>query len=256
MWNWCFKKTKWISTCKRGLLTGWFAKQADFIQFDSCKVKYHPVLGFRLFVRCRFVAVWWMTSMRSFRFVVAFHNFVTLRNRLTYQCPSSWPVVVTMKKKLASTWKINKLCIYIYRVLAGPNEWQQVCNRLNPDKTGRNCEGADFSWLSSKVSRTLLSSSVCAKVFGHERSRSRCWSQIHSVTCCHHPSFFFVGFRYIDVRCRSRIPQALSFNCLFLKLNRFMCTYIVCLISVGYHVFGMHLLRGFIESFMFFTQIT
>ena len=43
-----------------------------------------------------------------------------------------------------------------YRILAGPNEWQQVCNRSNPGKTGRSCEGADFSWLSSKVSRTVL----------------------------------------------------------------------------------------------------
>ena len=44
-----------------------------------------------------------------------------------------------------------------YRIsLAGPNEWQQVCNWSNPEKTSRSCEGADFSWLSSKVSRTLL----------------------------------------------------------------------------------------------------
>jgi hypothetical protein len=76
------------------------------------------------------------------------HTFATLKNRLTYQCPSSWPVVITMKTKLAGTWKS-------YRILAGPNEWQQVCNRSNPAKTGRSCEGVDFSWLSSKVSRTL-----------------------------------------------------------------------------------------------------
>jgi hypothetical protein len=43
----------------------------------------------------------------------------------------------------------------INRILAGPNEWQHVCNRSNPEKTGRSCEGADFSWLSSKVSQTL-----------------------------------------------------------------------------------------------------
>jgi len=54
-----------------------------------------------------------------------------------------------MKKKLANTWGKK------YRILAGPNEWQQVCNQSNPGKTGRSCEGADFSWLSSKVSRTL-----------------------------------------------------------------------------------------------------
>jgi hypothetical protein len=63
-----------------------------------------------------------------------------------------------MKKKLAGTWKKKK------RVLAGPNEWQQVCNQSNPEKIGRSCEGADFSWLSSKVSRTLfIEKLVCQK---------------------------------------------------------------------------------------------
>jgi hypothetical protein len=36
-----------------------------------------------------------------------------------------------------------------YRILAGPNSWQQVCDRPNPEKTSRSCEGADFRWLSS-----------------------------------------------------------------------------------------------------------
>ena len=36
------------------------------------------------------------------------------------------------------------------RILAGPNEWQQVCNRQNPGKTGRSCEGADFSLVELK----------------------------------------------------------------------------------------------------------
>jgi hypothetical protein len=44
----------------------------------------------------------------------------------------------------------------IYRILAGSKQWQQVCNQSNPEKTGRSCEGADFSSLSSQVSRTLL----------------------------------------------------------------------------------------------------
>jgi hypothetical protein len=47
-----------------------------------------------------------------------------------------------------------------YRILAGPNEWQQVCNQSNPEKTGRSCEGADFSWLSSKASQTLNKSAT------------------------------------------------------------------------------------------------
>jgi hypothetical protein len=90
-----------------------------------------------------------MANMRSFCFIITIHKFVTLENRLTYQCPSSWPVVITREEELTGTGKK-------YKILAGPNERQQVCNRSNPEKTGRSCEGADFSWLSSKVSQTLL----------------------------------------------------------------------------------------------------
>jgi hypothetical protein len=46
-----------------------------------------------------------MANRQSFCFIIAYHNFTTLGNWLTYQCPSSWPVVITMKKKLADTWK-------------------------------------------------------------------------------------------------------------------------------------------------------
>ena len=132
----------------RGVLLGWIVKEADFIRFDSSRAGYHMVLRFRLYVCCRLVAVWWMANMRNFCFIIALHNFATLENRLTYQCLSSWPVVITMKKKLTSTWK--KKC----RIVAGPNEWQQVCNQSNPEKTGRSCEGPEFSWLSSRASRT------------------------------------------------------------------------------------------------------
>jgi hypothetical protein len=55
-----------------------------------------------------------------------------------------------MKEKIAALEKKRK------RIVAGPNEWQLVCNRSNPGKTGRSCEGADLSSLSSKVSRTLM----------------------------------------------------------------------------------------------------
>jgi hypothetical protein len=51
--------------------------------------------------------------------------------------------------------EINRHLKKEYRILAGPNEWQQVCNRSNPGETGGSCEGADFSWLSSKVSLNL-----------------------------------------------------------------------------------------------------
>ena len=88
-----------------GFLPGWIVKHVDFIRFDSSKAGYHLVLGFRLSARYGLVAVWWMMNKRSFCFIIAFHNFATLENRLTYQCQSSWPVVITMKKKLAGTWK-------------------------------------------------------------------------------------------------------------------------------------------------------
>jgi hypothetical protein len=42
-----------------------------------------------------------MANKRNFCFIIAFHNSATLEIRLTYQCPRSWPVVITMKKKLA-----------------------------------------------------------------------------------------------------------------------------------------------------------
>ena len=77
----------------------------DFNRFDSSMAGYHLVLGFRLFVHCRFVVVWWMTNMRSFCFIIAFHSFATLENWLTYQCPSSWLVVITMKKKISRRLK-------------------------------------------------------------------------------------------------------------------------------------------------------
>jgi hypothetical protein len=48
-----------------------------------------------------------MTNRQSFYFIIAFHNFATLENRLTYQCSSSWPNVITMKKKTSRHLKEN-----------------------------------------------------------------------------------------------------------------------------------------------------
>ena len=90
-----------------GFLPGWIVKRADFIRFDSSRAGYHMVLEFRLYVGFKFRAVWWMANKWSFFFIIAFHELATLENRLTYQCPSSWLVVITMKKKLAGTWKKN-----------------------------------------------------------------------------------------------------------------------------------------------------
>jgi hypothetical protein len=39
----------------------------------------------------------------GFGLTIAFHNFVTLKKWLTYQCPSFWLFVITMNKKLAGT---------------------------------------------------------------------------------------------------------------------------------------------------------
>jgi hypothetical protein len=93
-----------------------------------------------------------MANMQSFCFSIAFYNFATLENQLTYQCPSSWPVIITMKKKSASTSK-KMSDIGWSKFMA--TSLQPVESILK--ETGRSCdEGADFSWLSSKVSRTLI----------------------------------------------------------------------------------------------------
>jgi hypothetical protein len=90
---------------EKDFLPGWIVKQADFIRFDSSRVGYHLVLGYTLFVHCKLVEVWWMANKRSLCFIIAFHNSAKIKNWLTYQYPSSWPVFITMKKKLAGTWK-------------------------------------------------------------------------------------------------------------------------------------------------------
>jgi hypothetical protein len=70
------------------------------------------------------------------------------------------PAYLSMPKFLAGCHyneeEISRHLKKKYRILTGPNEWQQVCNLSNPGKIGRSCEGMDFSWLSSKVSRTLI----------------------------------------------------------------------------------------------------
>ena len=54
-----------------------------------------------------------------------------------------------MKKKLAGTWKKK-------RILASPNNSNKFATGRILEKTGRSWEGTDFSWLSSKVSQTLV----------------------------------------------------------------------------------------------------
>ena len=48
-----------------------------------------------------------MANMQSFCVIIAFRNFATLETKLTYQCPSSWPAVITMKKEISQHLKQN-----------------------------------------------------------------------------------------------------------------------------------------------------
>jgi hypothetical protein len=47
-----------------------------------------------------------MANKQSFCFIIAFHNFAILEKRLTYPCPSSWPVGITVKKEIS--WHLKK----------------------------------------------------------------------------------------------------------------------------------------------------
>ena len=44
--------------------------------------------------------------------------------------------------------------------------------RSNPENASRHCKGADFSWMSSKVSRTLLGSSKMVKIWTYCKIKS------------------------------------------------------------------------------------
>jgi hypothetical protein len=57
-----------------------------------------------------------MANMRSVCFIIAFHNFATLENRRTHQCPSSWVVVIPMKKKLAGSWRRKKIGDWLVQI--------------------------------------------------------------------------------------------------------------------------------------------
>jgi hypothetical protein len=54
-----------------------------------------------------------------------------------------------MKKELDGTWEKKKKKDIGRSKLMVPNKF---ATRSNPEKTGRSCEVANFSWLSSKVS--------------------------------------------------------------------------------------------------------
>jgi hypothetical protein len=120
--SWFCEKSGWIGKVedvkpvflifkKERNSTGNHFEEEDFCMDELWNRRYSSglihllVLGLMLYVCCRLIALWRMANKQSFCFIIAFHNCATLENRLTYRCPSSRPVVITMKKKLAGTWK-------------------------------------------------------------------------------------------------------------------------------------------------------
>jgi hypothetical protein len=75
-----------------------------------------------------------MANKRSFGLILAFHDLATLKNRLTYQRPSSLAGCHYNEEEISRHLKKK------YR-----NQFEniQVCNQSNRGKTGRSCEGAD-----------------------------------------------------------------------------------------------------------------
>jgi hypothetical protein len=76
-------------------------------------------------------------------------------------CYIGKPAYVSMPKFLAGCHyneeEISRHLKKRRRILAGPNcNGNKFATGQIVEKPGRSCEGADFSWLSSKVSRTLL----------------------------------------------------------------------------------------------------
>jgi len=71
------KDFNWKPFWGGGFSCWWIVKYVDFIQFDSSRAGYHMVLGFRLCVCCKVVAVWWMTNRQSFatllHFIILLH---------------------------------------------------------------------------------------------------------------------------------------------------------------------------------------
>jgi hypothetical protein len=69
-----------------------------------------------------------MANKRSFCFIIAFSQF----------CYIGKPAYLSMPKFLTGCHyneeEISQHLKKKYRILAGPNEWQQVCNRSNPEK--------------------------------------------------------------------------------------------------------------------------
>ena len=49
-----------------------------------------------------------MANKQRFCFIIAIQNLTTFEKWLSYYCLSSWLVVITIKKKLAGTWKKKK----------------------------------------------------------------------------------------------------------------------------------------------------
>ena len=152
-----------------------------------------------------------MANMRNFCFIIAFHKFATLENRLTYQCPSSWLVVITMKKKLARHLKENieywpvqmngKKCA-TGRILKKPVE--VVKGRIlagSVQKSPEPWQGGEGRGTRNSGSTTTTTSSSTATLLSYYYSSS---SSMHSRIC---RSFSCVPRRVLNFACRQGFPQ-------------------------------------------------
>ena len=76
-----------------------------------------------------------MVNKRSFCFIIAFHNFATIEKPAYLSIPKFLAGCHSNEEEISRHLKTKN------RILAGPNEWQQVCNRSNPGKTGKVAKG-------------------------------------------------------------------------------------------------------------------
>jgi hypothetical protein len=83
-----------------------------------------------------------MANMRSFCFIIAFHNFATLKNRLTLSMPKFLAGCYYNEEEISGHLEKN-IRYWPIQINGSKFGTGQILK-----KTGRSCEGVDFSWLS------------------------------------------------------------------------------------------------------------
>ena len=86
---------------------------------------------------------------------------------------------------------------------------------------------------------------VSKEIFGHISV-----FQVQPVKCCDIMNFLY-PFGIHSTYSITLIVEVLNINWLLLKLDQFICTYIVCLICVGDYFGVLHCYKHFIESIIF-----